>query len=817
EAITKFLNYIAVDPDVATVPVMLDSSKWSVIESGLKCLQGKGIVNSISLKEGEEVFKTHARKILQFGAAVVVMDFDEKGQATDFKRKTEILSRAYKILVDEIGFNPQDIILDPNVLTIATGIEDHNNYAVDYIETVRWIKQNLHLAKVSGGISNVSFSFRGNDVIREAFHSVFLYHAVKAGLDMGIVNAGQLEVYENINPELKTLLEDAIFNRRTDATERLLDYAEKTKNTGTKESKEKIEEWRKLSVNERLKHSLIKGITDFIDSDIEEARAIASNPLDIIEGPLMDGMNHVGELFGSGKMFLPQVVKSARVMKKAVALLIPYIQLSLASSEKKTAGKVLLATVKGDVHDIGKNIVSVVLACNNFEIIDLGVMVPAQRIIDEAIKENVDIIGLSGLITPSLDEMIHVASELERNGFKIPLLIGGATTSRVHTAVKIEPKYSEPVIHVLDASKAVSVASNLMNKDAKESYVESIHTEYGQIRDNYIKSKSSAQFETIENARKNKFEFNSKTYTPVKPNKLGVYKLTDISYEKLKKYFNWTQFFLTWEMKGRYPAIFENPTIGKEAKKLFDDAEMLINRIIEDKSLVAEAVYGLFPANTVSDDDIEVYSDENRKGVLSVIHTLRQQIKKDNKQPYLALADYIAPKESGIADYIGAFAVTAGIGTDALVEKYKSNNDDYSAIMVKVIADRFVEALAEYLHELVRKEFWGYDSNVLQVDELFAEKYTGIRPAPGYPQLPDHTEKRILFDLLEVEKQTPVTLTESFMMHPAASVCGFYLAHPEAKYFPVGKIDKDQVLDYKRRKGMSLEQVEKWLSPNLGY
>ncbi|MGA2298081.1 MAG: methionine synthase, partial [FCB group bacterium] len=735
---TKFLNYIGADPDIAKVPVMLDSSKWTVLEAGLKCLQGKGIVNSISLKEGEEVFIERARKIRQYGAAVVVMAFDEDGQAASYERKIQVLSRAYKILVNEIGFNPQDIILDPNVLTVATGIEEHNNYALDFIEATRWIKQNLPHAKVSGGISNVSFSFRGNDFVREAMHSAFLYHAIKAGLDMGIVNAGQLEVYENIPKELLGKIEDVLLNRRPDATERLVEFAENIKNkeSGIQEIKKEV--WRELTVEERLTHSLVKGITEYIENDIEEARKKYTNPIEIIEGPLMAGMNVVGDLFGSGKMFLPQVVKSARVMKKAVGYLIPYLEESLKSSGNKSAGKILLATVKGDVHDIGKNIVGVVLACNNYEVIDLGVMVPAQKIIDEAKNLNVDIVGLSGLITPSLEEMIHVASEFERNEFNIPLLIGGATTSRVHTAVKIAEKYNSPVIHVLDASKSVPVVSNLLNKNYKNEFVNKLKSEYEQIRENHYKSKETVQFVSLEEARANKQKFDWEKVKIIKPNKLGITLFEDFSLEKIAEYINWTQFFLTWEMKGKYPAILDNPKFGAEARKLFNDAIILLNKIIKEKLIKANGIIGLFPANTVADDDIEVYVDESRTGVLNVIHTLRQQSIKSKGIHDLALADFIAPKESGIKDYIGTFAVTAGIGVEELVNIFKSNNDDYNAIMVKILADRLAEAFAELLHHLVRVEYWGYDNKKdLPIDEMFEEKYTGIRPAPGYPQLPD--------------------------------------------------------------------------------
>ncbi len=820
KAMTKFLNLLEAEPDIAKLPIMIDSSKWSVIEAGLKCLQGKGIVNSISLKEGEEVFKNHARKILNYGAAVVVMAFDEKGQADTFERRIEICKRAYDILTREVGFPPQDIIFDPNILAIATGIEEHNNYAIDYIEATRWIKQNLPLAKVSGGVSNLSFSFRGNDVVREAMHSAFLYHAIKAGMDMGIVNAGQLVVYEEIPKDLLVLVEDVIFNRRPDATERLIEFAEKIKKQDKIHVEEKKDEWRNLPLEERLKHSLIKGITDYIDDDIAEALTKYSSPLEIIEGPLMAGMNVVGDLFGAGKMFLPQVVKSARVMKKAVAILIPYIEAEKEKTQAKhESGRILMATVKGDVHDIGKNIVGVVLGCNSYEVIDLGVMVHTEKIIRAAIDENVDVVGLSGLITPSLDEMVHVAKEMQRRGLKIPLLIGGATTSRVHTAVKIDPNYDGAVIHVLDASRSVPVVSNLLNRDKteREMFIQSIKEEYRKLREDYMKKKSDKQLVPIEKARENKLKIDWNKIEIKKPNKPGITVLNNYSLATLRNYIDWTPFFMTWELKGKYPSIFEDEKVGSEAKKLFDDANKLLDKIISNNLLTANAVFGLFPANSVG-DDIEVYTDESKQGVLTVFHSLRQQSLKTEGQPNLALADFIAPKDSGLTDYIGAFAVTAGIGIEKLIEQFEKNHDDYNSIMVKALADRLAEAFAEHLHELVRKKYWGYSSDEnLTNEDLIKEKYVGIRPAPGYPAQPDHTEKIILFELLNVEKNAGIKLTESLAMYPAASVSGLYFANPFAKYFNVGKIDKDQVLDYHRRKGMSVEEIERWLSPILAY
>jgi 5-methyltetrahydrofolate--homocysteine methyltransferase len=818
-AMIKFLNLLEAEPDIAKLPIMIDSSKWLVIEAGLKCLQGKGIVNSISLKEGEEVFKDHANKVLSYGAAVIVMAFDERGQADTYDKRIEICKRAYDILTKEIGFPPQDIIFDPNILAIATGIEEHNNYAVDYIEAIRWIKQNLPFAKVSGGVSNLSFSFRGNDTVREAMHSAFLFHAIKAGMDMGIVNAGQLEVYEEIPKDLLVKVEDVILNRRPDATERLIEFAETIKKKDKTE--EKIEDWRNAPVEERLKHSLIKGIVEHIDEDVEEARLKYPQPIEVIEGPLMAGMNVVGDLFGAGKMFLPQVVKSARVMKKAVAILIPYIEAEKEKNKNtRQRGKVLMATVKGDVHDIGKNIVGVVLGCNNYEVIDLGVMVHTEKILQTAIDEKVDIIGLSGLITPSLDEMVHIAKEMERRGMKTPLLIGGATTSRIHTAVKISPNYSGSVIHVLDASRSVPVVSNLLNEDENERYkfIGSFKNEYANLREEYEKRKSEKNFISIEQARKNRVKIDWNKATIKKPKKIGITTLNDFPLLTLKNYIDWTPFFMTWELKGKYPSIFEDKNTGAEAQKLFDNANSLLDKIISEKLLRANGVVGLFPANSVGLDDIEVYTDDTRNGVKRVLHTIRQQIQKSTDEPNIALSDFIAPKESGIEDFIGMFAVTTGIGIETLVKKFEKDHDDYNSIMVKAIADRLAEAFAEHLHELVRKDIWGYASDEnFSNEELIKEKYIGIRPAPGYSSQPDHTEKPIIFSLLDAEKNTGIKLTESMAMYPAASVSGLYFAHPQAKYFSVGKIGKDQVIDYHRRKGMSVEEMERWLGPILNY
>jgi 5-methyltetrahydrofolate--homocysteine methyltransferase len=820
----KFLNLVASEPDIAKLPIMIDSSKWTVIEAGLKCLQGKGIVNSISLKEGEEKFIEYAKKILSYGAAAVVMAFDETGQADSLERRKEICGRSYRILVDQVGFPPQDIIFDPNILTVATGLEEHNNYAVDFIEATRWIKQNLPYAKVSGGVSNISFSFRGNNVVREAMHSAFLYHAIKAGLDMGIVNAGMLEVYEEIPKDLLELVEDVLLNRRDDATERLVEFADTIKSKGKEIIRD--EEWRKDPVEKRLSHALVKGIIEYLDDDVEEARQKFAKPLEVIEGPLMDGMNVVGDLFGAGKMFLPQVVKSARVMKKAVAYLLPFIELEKqrvidagedSSGSRSNAGKVLMATVKGDVHDIGKNIVGVVLACNNFEVIDLGVMVPAQRIIEEAKKHDVDIIGLSGLITPSLDEMVHFAKEMERNNFTIPLIIGGATTSRIHAAVKVAPNYSGPAIHVLDASRSVTVCSSLMNKDQRDSYIQGIKDEYAKAREAHANKKSDKRFVSIEQARGQRCFINLNGSIPPKPTFTGTKVFDAYPLEELVPYIDWTPFFHTWELRGSYPKIFNDKYVGTEAKKLYDDAQILLKRIVNNKLLRANGVIGFWPANSVG-DDIELYTDDTRQTLLTRIHTLRQQGEKVKGEPYYALSDFIAPKESGVPDYWGGFAVTTGIGCDELVAEFEKDHDDYNSIMAKALADRLAEAFAEKMHELVRKEYWGYaKAEALGTDELIKEEYQGIRPAPGYPACPDHTEKTTLFEILKAEDNAHMHLTESLAMMPAASVSGFYFAHPEARYFGLGKISKDQVEDYAKRKNMSVDTVERWLGPNLNY
>lgn len=815
EVMVKFLNLIASEPEIAKVPVMLDSSKWSVIEAGLKCLQGKGIVNSISLKEGEEIFKERALTITKYGAAVIVMAFDEQGQADTYERKIQICERAYKILTGELGFHPEDIIFDPNIFAIATGIEEHNQYAVNYIEAVRWIKKNLPRAKVSGGVSNVSFSFRGIDVVREAMHSAFLYHAIEAGMDMGIVNAGQLAVYEAIPKDLLERVEDVLLNRRTDATERLVEFANSLSKDKTID-KHELEEWRTNEVDERLKIALIKGIVEYIDIDVEEALKKYNNPLTVIEGPLMSGMNVVGDLFSSGKMFLPQVVKSARVMKKAVAYLIPLLE-EQKQGTQKVQGKVLMATVKGDVHDIGKNIVGVVLGCNNYEVIDLGVMVPAEKIIEKARELKVDIIGLSGLITPSLDEMVHIAKELERLGMKTPLLIGGATTSRVHTAVKIAPEYNGATVHVLDASRSVGVVSHLLNSTSKDEFIKSIKDEYAFVKSEHQKKQSAKEFLSYNDAKANKLKLNWAGSSIIKPNKPGVTVFKNYEVDEIRKYIDWTPFFQTWELKGKYPAIFDNPDYGIEAKKLFDDANKMLDKIASEKLLTANAVVGLFPANSI-DDDIEVYCDDSQKGIASILHTLRQQSIKSAGINNVALADYVAPKESGVKDYIGMFACTAGIGIEKLVTKFEAEHDDYNSILIKAVADRLAEAFAELLHEKVRKEIWGYSADEkLSSDELIKEKYIGIRPAPGYPAQPDHTEKLLIWKLLEVEKNTTIKLTESLAMYPAASICGIYIAHPDSKYFSVGKISKDQIDDYRKRKGISLKEAEKWLGPILNY
>jgi 5-methyltetrahydrofolate--homocysteine methyltransferase len=815
----KFLNLVASEPDIAKLPIMIDSSKWSVIEAGLKCVQGKGIVNSISLKEGEDKFREHARKIMSYGAATVVMAFDEQGQADNYERRIEICKRSYDILVNEIGFPPQDIIFDPNILTVATGLEEHNNYAVDFINATRWIKQNLPHAKVSGGVSNISFSFRGNNTVREAMHSAFLYHAIQAGMDMGIVNAGMLEVYEEIPKPLLERVEDVLLNRREDATERLVEYADTVKSKGKEIVRD--ESWREEPVQKRLSHALVKGIVEYIDVDVEEARHLYPRTLEVIEGPLMDGMNIVGDLFGAGKMFLPQVVKSARVMKKAVAYLLPFIEaeklLNADANQRANAGKVLMATVKGDVHDIGKNIVGVVLACNNFEIIDLGVMVPAQKIIEAAKEHNVDIIGLSGLITPSLDEMVHFAKEMERQGFTIPLILGGATTSRIHAAVKVAPHYSGPAIHVLDASRSVTVCSTLMSKENRDEYIQGIRTEYDKAREAHMNKRNDKRFLSLEEARTNKFQLDLDGSVACKPSFTGTKTFEAYPLKELVDYIDWTPFFHTWELRGSYPKIFNDKNVGVEAKKLFDDAQEMLHKVINENLLQANGVIGFWPANAVG-DDIELYSDESRTQLLTRIHTLRQQGEKAKGEPYYALSDFIAPKETGVPDYFGGFAVTTGIGCDELVAKYEADHDDYNSIMAKAIADRLAEAFAEKMHELVRREYWGYAKDEqLDTEQLIKEQYQGIRPAPGYPACPEHTEKVTLFDLLKAEEKAHMHLTESMAMLPTASVSGFYFSHPESRYFGLGKIGKDQIEDYAARKNMSVETVERWLGPNLNY
>jgi len=814
-AMVKFLNLIAAEPDIARVPIVVDSSKWSVIEAGLKCIQGKAVVNSISLKEGEEKFKEQARLIRHYGAAVIVMAFDERGQADTFERKIEICERVYRILTQEVGFPPQDIIFDPNILTVATGMEEHNNYAVDFIHATRWIKQNLPRAKVSGGVSNISFSFRGNNAVREAMHSVFLYHAIKAGMDMGIVNAGQLAVYDEIPKDLLELVEDVLLNRRADATERLVAFAETVKQQDKAEAKE--EEWRLASVEERLSHALVKGITDFIEPDVEEARQKYGRPLAVIEGPLMDGMNVVGDLFGSGKMFLPQVVKSARVMKKAVAYLEPFMEAEKAANGGGRAqGKVLMATVKGDVHDIGKNIVGVVLACNNYEVIDLGVMVPCEKILQTAREQNVDIIGLSGLITPSLDEMQHVAREMQREGFTLPLLIGGATTSRVHTAVKIAPNYEPPVVHVLDASRAVPVVGALINPESRANFALKNLSEQNRDRQTYEASREQKTMLNLEQARANRTPIDWVTTEIAKPEFTGVRLLKNFPLEQIVPFIDWSPFFHTWELKGVFPRILDDPAVGAQARKLYEDAQRLLERIVSRRSLRAHAVYGFWLANSIG-DDIEVYADQSRSRTLMVFHTLRQQSEKRAGQFNQALADFIAPRESGRIDYIGGFADTAGAGLEELCAQFERDLDDYSSIMAKALADRLAEAFAELLHKRAREE-WGYGlSENLSHEDLIKERYRGIRPAPGYPACPDHTEKRLLFDLLKAEENAGIRLTESFAMIPASSVSGWYLAHPESKYFAVGKIERDQIEDYARRKGMEVREVERWLAPNLNY
>jgi 5-methyltetrahydrofolate--homocysteine methyltransferase len=821
KAMVEFLNLIAAEPDIARVPVMIDSSKWEIIEAGLKCVQGKPLVNSISMKEGEEAFLHHARLCRAYGAAVVVMAFDEAGQADSEDRKVEICTRAYKLLTEQVGFPPEDIIFDPNVFAVATGIEEHNNYGVDFIEAARRITQTLPHVHISGGVSNLSFSFRGNEPVREAMHAVFLYHAIQAGMDMGIVNAGQLAVYESIDPELREACEDVVLNRtpkgtNLSPTERMLELAERFKGTAGKEAKEKDLAWRDWPVEQRISHALVNGITEFIDADTEEARLAAARPLHVIEGPLMAGMNVVGDLFGAGKMFLPQVVKSARVMKQAVAGLLPHMEAEKLANggtgERESAGKILMATVKGDVHDIGKNIVGVVLACNNYEIIDLGVMVPAAKILQTAKELNVDIIGLSGLITPSLDEMVHVAAEMEREGFDIPLLIGGATTSRVHTAVKIDPRYNRgQTVYVNDASRAVGVVSSLLSPDSKASYVETIRAEYAKVAEGHARNEADKQRLPLAKARANGFKIDWATYTPPKPSFLGTRTFETWDLAELARYIDWTPFFQTWELKGRYPAILEDEKQGPAARQLFEDAQAMLAKIIDEKWFAPKGVIGFWPANAVG-DDIQL------SGANETFFTLRQQLSKRDGMANVALSDFVAPKDSGKQDYIGGFVVTAGIEEVAIAERFERANDDYSSILVKALADRFAEAFAELMHERVRREFWGYAADeTLSPDELIGEPYAGIRPAPGYPAQPDHTEKATLFKLLDAEKQVGVTLTESYAMWPGSSVSGLYLSHPQSYYFGVAKVERDQVEDYAARKSMPVAEVERWLGPILNY
>ncbi|MDF7807089.1 methionine synthase [Pontiellaceae bacterium B12219] len=812
----KFLNLVASEPDISKVPIMIDSSKWEVIEAGLKCVQGKAIVNSISMKEGEDAFREHARKVQRYGAGMVVMAFDEKGQADTTERRIEICTRAYNILVNELGIDPTDIIFDPNVFPIGTGMEEHRINATSFFEATKVIRETLPGCSVSGGISNVSFSFRGNNRVREAIHAAFLYHGTEAGLNMAIVNAGMLEVYDEVPPDLMKAVEDVLLNRDADATERLIDFAEQVKAEGGDVKKEaEVQAWREESVEERLKHALIKGIVDHIDADVEEARQKYARPLHVIEGPLMAGMDVVGDLFGSGKMFLPQVVKSARVMKKAVAYLLPYMEEEKDGGGSSSAGKVLLATVKGDVHDIGKNIVGVVLACNNYEVKDIGVMVPWEKILKEAKEWGADIIGLSGLITPSLDEMVHVAKEMEREGLKLPLLIGGATTSKKHTAVKIEPQYSAPAVHVLDASRAVTVVQSLLSQDI--AYRRAIKIEYKSIRETHASTQEAREFQTLENARSNDFKTDWSSYVPAVPSFIGIKAMNDVKAKDVVPYIDWLPFFWTWELQGKYPDILENEgEIGKRAREVFNDAQELLKQIVEEDLFNFSGVYGFFPANRVG-DDVEVYTDETRTELKTTCHFLRQQMIKKDGTPNRCLADFVAPKESGIADYIGGFAVTSGNKVGELAQKYREDHDDYNCILVQSLGDRLAEAFAEYLHKVARDD-WGYGKEeVLTKEQLIKEKYRGIRPAPGYPGCPDHTEKRILFDLLEVDAHADIELTESMAMNPPSAVSGHYFSHPESRYFPLGRINREQVEDYAVRKGWEPELVEKWLSPNLGY
>lgn len=822
EAMVKFLNLIVAEPDIARIPIMIDSSKWEIIEAGLQVVQGKCVVNSISLKEGEEVFLSQARKIRRYGAAVVVMAFDEVGQADNYERRIEIAKRSYELLTQKASFPPEDIILDLNIFPVGTGMDEHRRNAIDYIEATRWVKENLPYVNLSGGVSNVSFSFRGNDPVREAMHSVFLYHAIKAGMNIGIVNPALLEVYDNIPKDLLEHVEDVILDRRDDATERLLSFAETVVGTA-KESKTDLS-WREKPLQERITHALVKGIDEYIVEDVEAARANSSRTLDVIEGPLMAGMNVVGDLFGSGKMFLPQVVKSARVMKKAVAHLLPYIEEEkekpTEGTKKKSgtggAGKILLATVKGDVHDIGKNIVSVVLACNNYEIIDLGVMVPPEKIIETAKAENVDAIGLSGLITPSLDEMAFLAQEMERQGFSVPLLIGGATTSKAHTAVKIDPQYSHAVVHINDASRAVTVVGDLLKEKTSKKYILDLKVEYDTFRKNFRKRSKVKEYLNISEARENKYQIDWKKSEIIKPNNPGIRVIEDLELEKLIPFMDWTPFFRSWELHGKFPKILSDEVVGEQATALFRDANELLYRILDEKLLKAKAVYGLFPANTINDDDIQVSSEEITGAKNVIFRTLRQQLSKYEGKPNFALADFIAPKDSGIQDFIGCFCVTAGFGTDELAKKFEEEHDQYNSIMVKALSDRLAEAFAEYLHKQIRTQDWGYAPNEdLSNDELIKESYKGIRPAPGYPACPDHLEKLTLWKLLKVEERIGVKLTESLAMWPAASVSGYYFAHPDARYFGVGKIKQDQVEDFAVRKNITVEKAKKWLAPSI--
>ncbi|MBN2758892.1 MAG: methionine synthase [Rhodobacteraceae bacterium] len=821
KAMVEFLNLVAAEPDIARVPIMIDSSKWEVIEAGLQCVQGKSVVNSISMKEGEDQFREQARLCLAYGAAVVVMAFDEQGQADTFARKTEICARAYRILTEEVGFPPEDIIFDPNIFAVATGIEEHDNYGVDFIEATRWIRQNLPHAHVSGGVSNLSFSFRGNDTVREAMHAVFLYHAIKAGMDMGIVNAGQLAVYDQIDPDLREACEDVVLNRKPKAggtaTENLLDLADRFKG-GKREERVRDLAWREWPIDKRLEHALVNGITEFIDADTEEARQAAAKPLDVIEGPLMAGMNVVGDLFGAGKMFLPQVVKSARVMKQAVAVLLPYMEEEKrlnGGTGRQSAGKVLMATVKGDVHDIGKNIVGVVLACNNYDVIDLGVMVPPHKILQVAREEKVDIIGLSGLITPSLDEMVHLASEMERAGLNLPLLIGGATTSKVHTAVKIAPRYSGPAVYVLDASRAVGVVSNLLSPVNKAGFIDGIRTEYAEVTARHERAEAAKDRLPLAKARANPLRLDWDSYSPTAPKFTGARVIDDWDLADLAQYIDWTPFFQTWEMKGVYPKILDDPKQGEAARALFQDAQEMLQRIIAEKWFTPRAVVGFWPANSVG-DDIHLFTDAIRGTELATLHTLRQQHSKRAGRPNLALSDFVAPE--GIADHVGGFVVTAGPEEAEISARFDKANDNYGAIMVKALADRIAEAMAEALHARVRRDYWGYAPDEgFTPQELVAEPYAGIRPAPGYPAQPDHTEKRTLFKLLDAEAATGVTLTESMAMWPGSSISGLYIGHPDSYYFGVAKVERDQVADYAARKGMDLTEAERWLAPALNY